>query len=55
VRPDLVIRGWVEVDGKPHEKFSRVLNFRRAESSSVSQIGTEAVSAVSTQVAAVQP
>ena len=55
VRPDLVIRGWVEVDGKPHEKFSRVLNFRRAESSSVSQIGTEAVNAVSTQVAAVQP
>jgi len=29
VRPDLVIRGWVEVDGKPHHEFDRVLNFRR--------------------------
>lgn len=29
VRPDLVIRGWVEVDGKPHKGFSRVLNFTR--------------------------
>ena len=29
VRPDLVIRGWVEVDGKPYKGFSRVLNFTR--------------------------
>jgi transglutaminase-like putative cysteine protease len=31
VRPDLVIRGWVEVDGKPHKKFDRTLNFQREE------------------------
>lgn len=29
VRPDLVIRGYVEVDGKPHKNFDRVLNFKR--------------------------
>jgi transglutaminase-like putative cysteine protease len=29
VRPDLVIRGWVEVDGKPHAGLERVLNFKR--------------------------
>ncbi|MBK8000564.1 MAG: transglutaminase domain-containing protein [Verrucomicrobia bacterium] len=29
VRPDLVIKGWVEVDGKPHKQFDRVLNFKR--------------------------
>jgi transglutaminase-like putative cysteine protease len=29
VRPDLVIRGWVEVDGKPLKDFERTLNFRR--------------------------
>ncbi len=29
VRPDLVIRGYVEVDGKPHKTFDRVLNFKR--------------------------
>lgn len=28
VRPDLVIRGWVEVDGKPFEGLARVLHFR---------------------------
>lgn len=28
VRPDLVIRGWLEVDGKPHAGLVRVLNFR---------------------------
>jgi transglutaminase-like putative cysteine protease len=33
VRPDLVIRGWVEVDGKPHKDFSRVLNFKREKNS----------------------
>jgi transglutaminase-like putative cysteine protease len=27
VRPDLVIRGWVEVDGKPHKGFTRTLRF----------------------------
>jgi transglutaminase-like putative cysteine protease len=29
VRPDLVIRGWVEVDGKPHKGFERLVNFKR--------------------------
>ncbi len=29
VRPDLVIRGWVEVDGKPHKDFERVVRFTR--------------------------
>jgi hypothetical protein len=29
VRPDLVIRGWVEVDGKAHKTFDRVVNFTR--------------------------
>ena len=29
VRPDLVIRGWVEVDGKPHKGLERVVNFSR--------------------------
>jgi transglutaminase-like putative cysteine protease len=29
VRPDLVIRGWVEVDGKRHAGLVRVVNFRR--------------------------
>jgi hypothetical protein len=29
VRPDLVIRGWVEVDGQPYKGFSRVLKFTR--------------------------
>lgn len=28
-RPDLVIRGWVEVDGKKHTAFDRVVHFRR--------------------------
>ena len=26
-RPDLVIRGWVEVDGEPHPGFERTINF----------------------------
>ena len=29
VRPDLVIRGWVEIDGKPHAGLKRVINFKR--------------------------
>lgn len=29
VRPDLVIRGWVEVDGKPHAELTRTLHFER--------------------------
>jgi transglutaminase-like putative cysteine protease len=29
VRPDLVIRGYVEVDGKPHKGFARKLKFTR--------------------------
>jgi transglutaminase-like putative cysteine protease len=31
VRPDLVIRGWVEVDGKVHKGLDRSVNFRRTE------------------------
>ena len=31
VRPDLVIGGWVEVDGKPHKGFDRVVNFKKVE------------------------
>jgi len=31
VRPDLVIRGWVEVDGRPHSGIVRVVNFRKLE------------------------
>jgi hypothetical protein len=31
VRPDLVIRGWIEVDGKPHKGIERVLNFHHEE------------------------
>ena len=29
IRPDLIIRGYVEVDGKPHKGFDRVVNFKR--------------------------
>jgi len=32
VRPDLVIRAWVEVDGKPHNSFDRIVNFQRLAS-----------------------
>lgn len=32
VRPDLVIRGWVEVDGKAHKGLERVLHFARQAS-----------------------
>jgi transglutaminase-like putative cysteine protease len=31
VRPDLVIRGWVEVDGKPHAGLVRTIKFQRQE------------------------
>ncbi|MBC8002560.1 MAG: transglutaminase domain-containing protein [Opitutaceae bacterium] len=31
VRPDLVIRGWVEVDKKPHAGMTRVINFRKVD------------------------
>ena len=31
VRPDLVIRGWVEVDGKPHSGLVRTIKFERQE------------------------
>src|SRR5262245_35011365 len=36
VRPDLVIRGWVEIDGKPHSGIVRVVNFQRQEMGAVS-------------------
>jgi hypothetical protein len=47
VRSDLVIRGWVEVDGKPLTKFDRILNFKR-EAFSASQAGTAESSLAST-------
>jgi transglutaminase-like putative cysteine protease len=53
VRPDLVIRGWVEVDGKPHAGFSRTLNFKRTGSPSVSRVESE--QGATSTVAAVQP
>jgi hypothetical protein len=31
VRPDLVIRAWVEIDGKPHKSLERVVDFQRLE------------------------
>jgi hypothetical protein len=55
VRPDLVIRGWVEVDGKPHSDFSRVLNFKRLDPSSAHQTGAEAVHGAVAKVSVVQP
>lgn len=30
-RPDLVIRGWVEVDGMPHPDFKRTVHFTREQ------------------------
>jgi transglutaminase-like putative cysteine protease len=54
VRPDLVIRGWVEVDDKPHAEFSRTLNFKKIGSPSVSRLGT-VEQGTTTAVAAVQP
>ena len=53
VRPDLVIRGWVEVDGKPHSAFDRVVNFSRDESPSMSRVGAVATERASTQVAVI--
>jgi transglutaminase-like putative cysteine protease len=41
VRPDLVIRGWVEVDGKEHKTFERVLNFKRQMATSSIDAGTK--------------
>ncbi len=35
VRPDLVIGGWVEVDGKPFKGFERVVNFTRLDAQAV--------------------
>lgn len=29
VKPDLVIRGWVEIDGEPRKDFSRTVHFKR--------------------------
>jgi transglutaminase-like putative cysteine protease len=40
VRPDLVIRGWVEVDGRPVKTLVRTLNFKRE------QIGAASTAAV---------
>jgi hypothetical protein len=39
VRPDIVIRGWVEVDGQPHSGLGRVVNFQRQEVSGTSAAG----------------
>lgn len=40
-RPDLVIRGWVEVDGKNHKHFDRVLNFKRQATVTVGDAATK--------------
>jgi transglutaminase-like putative cysteine protease len=42
VRPDLVIRGWVEVDGKPTKDFRRVVNFQREEIRAAAPVKTAA-------------
>ncbi len=42
VRPDLVIRGWVEVDGKPVKDFQRVVNFQREAVEDKSAVKTAA-------------
>jgi transglutaminase-like putative cysteine protease len=55
VRPDLVIRGWVEVDGQPHTGFSRIVNYRRESLPAVSQTEAEGVMPETTRIAAVQP
>ena len=44
VRPDLVIRGWVEVNGKPHTNFVRTVNFQRQEQPTAS--GTKGTASV---------
>jgi transglutaminase-like putative cysteine protease len=44
VRPDLVIRGWVEVDGKPHKGLDRVINFKRQVLSTSNDATTKTVS-----------
>jgi hypothetical protein len=31
VKPDLVIRAWVEVDGQPTKGYERIVNFQRTE------------------------
>jgi len=36
IRPDLVIRGWVEVDGKQHKGLERTVNFTRQVQTKVS-------------------
>lgn len=37
VRPDLVIRGWVEIDGKPHTGLVRTVRFTRTQVPAASQ------------------
>ena len=44
VRPDLIIRGYVEVDGKPHKGFDRVVNFKRETTSTSVDATTKTVS-----------
>jgi transglutaminase-like putative cysteine protease len=41
VRPDLVIRGWVEVDGKAHKGLDRSLNFTRQAASTSTDAATK--------------
>lgn len=41
-RPDLVIRGWVEVDGKAHKGFDRVMKFTRETVSPVAPASSAA-------------
>ena len=43
VRPDLVIRAWVEVDGKPTKGYERVVNFQREDVPMAAAVKTAAV------------
>ncbi len=45
VRPDLVIRAWVEVDGKPSKGYERVVNFQREDVPAAGPVKTAAVNA----------
>jgi hypothetical protein len=55
VRPDLVIRGWVEVDGAPHAGFDRVLNFRREPSSASTPADSNGAEPISQSIVSVRP
>ena len=45
VKPDLVIRAWVEVDGQPTKGYERIVNFQREELPSGASVKTAALNA----------